>query len=58
MMPKVSLSKLLIRDDFPGTPLLGNISITINATALKKYFLNLHMKGNKLVYNVTGNFEL
>ena len=45
MMPKVSLSKLLIRDDFPGTPLLGNISITINATALKKYFFEPTYEG-------------
>ena len=30
--------KILILDDLPGATLIGNISIIISATAVKKYF--------------------
>ena len=50
--------KILTVDKFPGTYLIGNISIIINATAVKYTFLNLHRKANCLIYVVKDKFEL
>ena len=50
--------KLLIADVFPGTLLTSNISETIDARTWKKYFLNLHLKVNVLIYIANLNFEL
>ena len=36
--------KILIVDRFPGTYLIGNISIIINATAVIKYFFESTLK--------------
>ena len=36
--------KLSSRDDFPGTPLIGNISEIIDATTSKKCFFELTFK--------------
>ena len=36
--------KILIVDKLPGTTLIGNISIIINATAIKRYFIGSAFK--------------
>ena len=36
--------KILIVDKLPGTTLIGNISIIINATAIKRYFIGSTFK--------------
>ena len=40
--------KLLTIDDFPGTPLIGNISETKNARAWKKCFFKHTFKGQSI----------
>ena len=37
---------LLTIDDFPGIPLIGNVSKTVNARRWKNIFLDVHLKGN------------
>ena len=49
--------KLLIADVFPGILIIGNIFVTINATKVKRYFLDLHYKSNQLVYIAKDNFK-
>ena len=36
---------LLTIDDFPGIPLIGNVSKTVNARRWKKYFFGRTFKG-------------
>ena len=50
--------KLLMADAFPVTPLTGRVLETIDARTWKKYFLNLHLKKNPLIYIPNPNFEL
>ena len=50
--------KILTVYKFPGTYLIGNISIIINATAVKKYFFESTSKGEFLIYVLKAKFEL
>ena len=48
---------LLTTDNIPGTHLTSVISVTMHAGTLKKYFINLYLMGNQLIYTVNGKFE-
>ena len=45
-------------DVFPGTPLTGSTSETIDARTWKNIFLNLNLQENPLIYIPNPNFEL
>ena len=50
--------KILVVDKLPGTTLIGNITIIISATAVKKIFLDLHSKAKQLIYAVKESLEV
>lgn len=45
---RVLCQKLLTLDDFPGTPLIGDIFEIINARRRKKYFFGPIFKGQSI----------
>ena len=49
---------LLTRYDFPGTPLIGNISETMDARTLEKIFSRPTFKGQSIdiLFNATFDF--
>ena len=61
MMPKLSCIKRCRQGvhKLPGTTLIGNITIIISATAVKKkFFLDLHSKAKQLIYAVKESLEV
>ena len=49
---------ILIVDKLPRTTLIGNILITISATAVRKYFLDLHLKMEQFIYVGKDSFTV
>ena len=49
---------ILIVDKLSRTTLIGNILITISATAVRKYFLDLHLKMEQFIYVGKDSFTV